>query len=238
MSLTEIITDAVYYPFSNITNFLIVGVLTVLASFSSIATSFGIEGGVTAFIAAIISFVFAFVVSGYSVDVIRKGIEQSNDFPDIDLKENFINGIKAVIIEFIYMLIPIIIAFVLMVVFGVVGAGINHVFASLGLASFLIVIIFVFFAVFEMVALARFAKTRSFGEALNIGAVIEDVKRIGILKIIAFVIIVLIISLLVGAIIGLFTFIPYIGVIIATLVLGAFALLFTNKALGLLYAEA
>lgn len=238
MSLGEIFSDALKYPFSDITNFLIVGVLAVLASLSSVISSFGIQNGIIAGLAVIIGFIFAIILSGYSIDVIKKGIEHSNDFPEIDLKENLINGIKALIIGIVYMIIPAIIAFALMVVFGVVGAGINHAMASLGLASIIIFIVFILFGIFEMVALAKFADTKDLGAALNIGGVIEDAKKIGILKIIVFIIIVMIIAIVATFIISLFAFIPYIGVIIATLIFGAFAVLFANKALGLLYAEA
>ena len=238
MSLTDIFSDAVKYPFSDMTNFLIVGVLVLLASLSSVVTSFGVENTAVLAIAAIIGFIFTLVLSGYSVDVVKKGIESSNDFPIIDLKDHLIKGIKAIIIGIVYMIIPTIIAIVLMAVFGVIGAGIDHAIASLGLASIIIFIIFILFAIFEMVALARFADTGDMGEALNIGAVIEDAKRIGILKIIAFVVVLILIAIIASIIMGLFAFIPYIGVIIVTILVGAFMTLFANKALGLLYADA
>lgn len=238
MSLGEIFSDALKYPFSDITNFLIVGILALLASLSSVMASFGFQEGAIALIASIIGLIFTLILSGYGIDVIKKGIEGSNAFPDIDLKGNLIDGIKALIIGIVYMIIPTIIAIVLMLVFGVLGAGLDHVFASLGIASIIIIILFILFGIFEMVALAKFADTRDLGAALNIGGVIEDAKKIGILKIIAFVIVVMIIAIVATLIISLFAVIPYIGIIIATLVLGAFAVLFANRALGLLYADA
>ena len=238
MSLTDIFSDAITYPFSDITNFLIVGVLAVLASLSSVVTSFGVESTAIIALAGIIGFIFSLILSGYSVDVIKNGIDSSRAFPDIDLKENLINGIKAMIIGIVYMIIPCIIAFALLAVFGLVGAGIDHVVASLGLASIIIFIIFILFGIFEVIALARFADTKDLGDALSIGAVIEDVKKVGIINIILFLIILMIIVFIATLIISLFAFIPYIGVIIATLILGAFLVLFGNRALGLLYAGA
>lgn len=238
MSLTEIFSDAIKYPFSDMTNFLIVGVLAVLASLTSVVTSFGIESSFITIIAGIIALIFTLILSGYSVDIIKKGIESSYDFPIIDLKENLINGIKALIIGIVYMIIPCIIAFILMAIFGVIGAGLDHVVASLGLASIIVFIIFVIFGIFEVIALARFANTKDLGDALNIGAVFEDVQKIGILKIIAFVVVVILIAFIAMLIISFLAFIPVIGVIIATLLIGAFVTLFSNRALGLLYAEA
>ena len=238
MSLGEIFSDAIKYPFSDITNFLIVGVLALLASLSSVIASFGVESTAILAIASIIGFIFTLVLSGYSVDVIKKGIESSNDFPIIDLKANLINGIKAIIIGIVYMIIPIIIAIALMAIFGVIGAGIDHAVASLGIASIIVFIIFILFGIFEMIGLARFANTGELGEALNFGAVFEDVKRIGILNIIAFIVVLIIIAIIASIIMSLFAFIPYIGVIIVTVLAGAFMTLFANKALGLLYAGA
>ena len=237
MNLGEIFSDAIKYPFSDITNFLIVGVLAVLASLSSVLASFGFQEGLVSLIGVIIGFVFTLIISGYSIDVIKKGIERSNDFPAIDLEANLINGVKSIIIGIVYMIIPTIIAIIIMAVFGVIGAGIDHVVASLGIASIIIIILFILFGIFELVALARFADTKELGSALNIGAVLEDAQKIGIVKIIVFVIIIMIIALIATIVIALFAFIPYIGVIIATLLFGAFALLFANKALGLLYSD-
>ena len=58
MGLTDIFSDAVTYPFSDITNFLIVGVLAVLASLSSVIASFGVESTAILAIAGIIGFIF------------------------------------------------------------------------------------------------------------------------------------------------------------------------------------
>ncbi len=238
MNLGEIFSDAIRYPFSDITNFLIVGVLAVLASLTEVVAPLGINNGFVYLLAVIIGFIFSLIIAGYSLDVIKKGIEHSNDFPAIDLEANLINGIKAIIISIVYLIIPIIISFIIMALFGVIGAGIDHVVASLGIASIIIIILFILFGIFEMIALAKFADTRDLGAALNIGAVLEDAQKIGIVKIIVFVIVVMIVALLATIIISIFAFIPYIGLIIATLLLGAFALLFASKALGLLYSNA
>ena len=238
MSLIEILSDAVKYPFSDIKNYLIVGVLAVLASLANVLQTSGIQNSAVLGIAGIIAIIFTFIFSGYGIDVIKKAIESSSEFPAIDLKRNLINGIKAFIIGLVYLIIPIIIAVLLMGVSGIFGAGINHLAASLSFASIIVFIVFLLFGIFTVVALARFADTEDFGAALNVGAVIEDAKKIGILKIIVFVILVMIISVIISFILGIFAVIPYIGVIIATLLANAFAALFASRALGLLYARA
>jgi len=101
-----------------------------------------------------------------------------------------------------------------------------------------VVIVFIFFAIFEMVALARFADTGELGEALNIGEVIEDVKRIGVGQIILFAIASVIILIVASLLVSVLGFIPFIGIIIAQLIIGAFTTLFYSRGIGLLYAGA
>lgn len=237
ISLSDIFSDALKYPFSDITKFLIVGVIALLAGFSSVVNNFQINNTAVSLFAAIVALVFALILSGYGVSVIRRGIQHSDEIPDVDLKENLITGIKALIIQIIYFLIPLVITFILMLITGTIGAGLDHVAAGLGIGAVIAVIFFIAFAIFETVAIARFAKTDEIGEALNLGEVIEDVKKIGILQILAFVIIAFFIIFLAFIIAGIIGVIPYIGIVIGTLLAGGFVVLFYNKALGLLYSQ-
>lgn len=238
MTLGEIFSKSIRYPFSDISTLVFVGIFTLLVSLPQIVTSFGIESGAVSALAAIISLIFGIVLSGYAVSVIKKGIDDSEDFPEIDLRANLINGIKALIINIVYFIIPIIIALILAVITGSIGVGLNNAVAALGIFAVLVIILFIVFSILEMVAMARFADTGSLDEALKIGAVIDDIKRIGILNIIAFLIIAFIIvfvAIIVGSLINL---IPYIGIIITSVIVMAFVVLFYYKALGLLYADA
>ena len=151
---------------------------------------------------------------------------------------NLVNGIKTFIIGIVYFIIPIIIVVILAMITGVIGAGLDQVVAALGVTAIIAIIVFILFAIFELVALARFADTEELGAALDIGAVFEDVKKIGLLKIIAFVILAFIIIVIAMIISSILAVIPYIGLILSLLIMGAFIALFYYKALGLLYAEA
>lgn len=75
MSLGEILSDAIRYPFSDITKFLIVGILALLAGITSVLYPTGSDGSVIFILLAIISLVFAFIISGYGVAVIRNTIK-------------------------------------------------------------------------------------------------------------------------------------------------------------------
>ena len=238
MGLVDIFADAVRYPFSDIAKFLFVGVLALLASLSSVVSSFGIDNVIVSSIAAVISFVFILMLSGYCIGVIRRGIEHSRRVPLIDPVTNIIDGIKSFIIAIVYFIVPIIITAALAMLTGVAGYELNHLFAALGLAGVLAMIVFVLFAIFEVIALARFANTGNISAAFNIGGVLADVQKIKFLNILLFLIISLVIMFIASLIAAAVSFIPYVGVIIATILIGAFVSLFYYRALGLLYSYA
>lgn len=238
MSLSEIITDSIKYPFSDITNFFIVGILTLLAGLSTVLAAFDVTEGALYFIGIIVSLIFSIIVSGYGLGVIRKAIENSDEFPMLDPVNNFIDGIKVIIIGIVFFIIPFIITFILMLITGAVGAGLDNLVAGLGFGAIIAVILFIIFAIFEIIAIARFAKTDEFGDAFNFGAIMEDIKRIGIAKIIAFLIVAFIVIFIAYIIISILAIIPFIGIIIAEIISGAFVLLFYNRGIGLLYDDA
>lgn len=237
MSLGDILSKSLSYPLSDLKNFLIVGIFTMLASLATVCDAiFGPNSGIS-FVGAIIGIIFALIIAGYSITVIKKAMNRSNEIPSFDFVNNFVDGIKVLVIAIVYLFIPLIITFALLVMFGLVGAGFNNIAASLGIWSFLAIILFILFGIFEVIAEARFAESGSIGYALSIGQVFEDVKRIGIIKIILFLIISIILMFIVSFIIGLLAIIPVIGVIIANIILGGYFTLFYGYAIGLLYLE-
>ena len=237
MSLSQIITDSIKYPFSDLTKFLIVGIMVLLAGISNVFISYGIDNVSLLMIGYAVSLFFALVISGYGLSVIRKAVSYSDDVPDIDLINNFIDGIKVLVISLVYFLIPLIITLILALITGAIGAGLNNILASLGVAVVIAVIVFILFAVFEVIALARFAKTDEFGDAFDLGEIFDDVKKIGILKILALIIIAVLIIIIASVFASVFALIPFVGIVIAEILIGAFILLFYNRAIGLLYAE-
>ena len=80
MSLKEIFSDSIRYPFSDVSKFVIVGILALIAGMSGILTNYEINGAIMA-IAGVVSFIAALVVSGYGVSVIKAGIDKSADVP-------------------------------------------------------------------------------------------------------------------------------------------------------------
>jgi hypothetical protein len=238
MGLGDILSDSVVYPFSDITKFLIVGVIALFSGLSALFGNWGVNNFILVTLAGILGLIFTLILAGYGVRVTKYAINSSNEIPDLDLQNNLIDGIKSLIIGIVYFIIPIIITIIFAIITGAISAGFNQMMAGLGVFLVIVVIVFIFFAIFEMVALARFADTGELGEALNIGEVIEDVKRIGIGQIILFAIASVIILIVASLLVSVLGFIPFIGIIIAQLIIGAFTTLFYSRGIGLLYAGA
>ena len=237
MGLGDILSKSISYPFSDLTKFLMVGIGVLIVDFDTIfGDIFGTESFMV-IIGLLIAFLFSIVMSGYSISVIKKGIDNLNEIPSFDFANNFVDGIKLIIIGIVYFIIPLIITLVLLFVFGAIGSGINQVAGSLGIWGLLAVIVFIIFGIFAIVAQARFAISHSISDALSIGEVFEDVKRIGILKIILFLIIAFILIVVLALILSVMTVIPVIGAAIIDILLGGFIFLFVNYGIGLLYAE-
>ena len=211
--------------------------MAFLAGISNVFTLWNITGGAIFYLGIIISIIFTLILSGYSLDIIRKAMEKSDEFPMLDPVNNLIVGIKVIVISIIYFIVPFVITLALAIVTGAIGAGFNNLFAGLGIASIVAVVIFILFAIFEVIAIARFAQTNEFGDAINFGEVFEDIKRICIAKIIAFLIIALVIIVVVQLIFSILVIIPILGVILGSIIAGAFGILFYNRGIGLLYID-
>lgn len=238
MSLSEIITDSIKYPFSDIKVFIIVGIIALLSSFTNVFVAFNLDSFALFIISSVISLIFALMLSGYGLSVIKTAVKYSDELPDVDPVTNFIDGIKVFVISLVYFLIPSIIAFIFALITGAIGVGLDHIFTAMGITTVIAIIIFIIFAIFEIIAMARFAKTEEFRDAFSLDEIFEDIKKIGIVKILGLIIIALIIIAIAAIIASVFSLIPYVGIILYDILFGAFVLLFYNRAIGLLYAEA
>ena len=237
MGLGDILSKSFSYPLSDLTKYLIVGIGIIICDLDASLGEILGPNHFIVIIAFIIAVLFSFVMAGYSVNVTKRGIDNSNDIPSFDFKDNFIDGLKLFVVFVVYFIIPTIITIALLIVFGLIGTGFRQVLGSLGIWAVLAVIIFIIFGIFAIIAQARYSISRSIGDAINIGEVVEDVKRIGILKIILFVIVESILLIVYALILGVVTVVPTIGTMIADVIFGGFLVLFINYGVGLLYSE-
>lgn len=236
MSLGEIFNNSIRYPFNDPVKILIVGVVFVLVSLTGIVSSFS-ENSVVFIVAWLISLIFSAILGGYQISVIREGIADSDVIPEFDFAKNFIDGIKSYIISIVYLIIPLIILSVVGLVTGVIGSSLDHIGSAIILIGILALLLALFFGIFEIIAVARFANSDDWTDAFRLGAVIDEAKDIGFLKILGFLIIFFIILVIVTIIMTVFGIIPYVGIIIADILCGGYLTLMGGKSVGLLYAD-
>ena len=235
MEFGEIIKDALVYPINNIKALVIYAILAIILGIAIAGTLAGIVAGVVAdnviavigsgIIGIIVALLIGFVISGYELDVIKYGIERNDDAPGIDFVRQFINGVKYFVVTIVYMIIPIIIGAILAVIFQQWISGI---------------ITFIIAAIFSLalfMAQCRLAKTEDLGYALAIGDAIGDISRVGIIRLLLFIVVVFIIEfILMFAISAIAQWNAVVGGILMGII-GIYISFFTARATGLLYSD-
>ena len=236
MEIGEIIGDAVVYPIKNIRSliiFMIIGIIagilggaSLLAMISQASSNNILAAGGFGFIGILIFIIATLLISGYGLDIVKYGIERREDGPGIDIVRQIANAIKVIIVSFVYYIVPAIIAWLL---FTLLGKGI--------LTTIVVVIISIVFAFAEFMAVCRLAKYDSLAEALAIGDAINDVSKIGMIKVLLTIIAVFVVGLIIALIFGLvYKINSTLGGILLG-IFGVYAIFFYNRAVGLLYSE-
>lgn len=235
MELGEILGDALVYPFQNIKAFAIYLILGIILGIAVAGTFAGMMAGVatdnllavigSGIIGIIVALFLGFFISGYELDIIKYGIERSGGAPEIDFIRQFINGIKYFVVSIVYMIIPIILSAILAIIF-------QH-----WLSLILTIIVAIIFAFALIMGQCRLAKTEDLVDALSIGEAIGDISKVGVVKLILFVIVITVISLVLFFIVGLINkWNTVIGGILIGF-LGIYISFFTARATGLLYSD-
>ena len=273
MDVIEIIKDALVFPSKNIQVLLIYVVLSIVAAgFSVGGTLAYILGFVTpelfmwGGIAAIISMLIGWVLSGYLVSVIKSGIDLDDEVPEFVWWDNFITGFNNFIVTIVYFLIPaVIVAIVgyltnitgnfMVVLQGIVSQAssvymgnstvfisdalsqaIANLAVSLALTMTVAVVVFVIFSFFQTMAEARLANTGSLCEALNVLEAAKDILRIGIGKVVIVVLLVIIIVGIINMILS--AIFNYVPILsILSIVVTPYLIFFAQRAVGLLYSD-
>ena len=235
MELMEIISDALVYPLHNIKAlviYLILGIIlglcvagtvAAIAAGAAVKNIFAVLG--TGIIGIIIAVVLGFLISGFTLDIVKFGINRDSGSPGIDFLRQFINGFKLFVVEIVYFIIPIIMAAILAIVF-------QH-----WLAVLIEFVLFVIFALAAFMAQCRLAKTEDLGYALAIGEAIGDMSRVGILKLIGLIILIFLVAFILYFIAGMIA--QWNGTIGGILmgIVGVYIVFFESRACGLLYSD-
>ena len=117
--LIDIFKEAIIYPISNIIVLLTIGALLLVSNIPSLLFSYGIDLSPSIVgIFGIIALVVAVLLSGYTLSVIRDAIDMNVSIPKLDFAKNFVDGIKAIVLEIIYYIIPTIIVAIVFFISG------------------------------------------------------------------------------------------------------------------------
>ena len=238
MEITDIINDAVRYPLDHLKELgIYIGIIFVICIILLLTVGAAVVGinadaiaaaGIVGVIGIVIALLIGLLVNGYGLDIVKLGIELSDDVPSFDITRQIINGFKYLIMAFVYMIIPAIIMILLAMVNQTLGIVVG-------------VILFIIFGLALFMGACRLAETESLGYALNIKDAINDIVRVGVIKVLAVIIIVAIIAAILSFIAGLFADFGTIGAIISAILsalVSAYTFFFQNRAIGLLYSDA
>ena len=181
------------------------------------------------------------IVIGYAARVLREspGTEAP---PKLEkYGDMFVDGAKVTFASLIYMLIPIILIatgasslFAGMLSFQGEFAAPSVMLGGTGVVLLLVGILLGIILLFLLAAgMAHMLKTGKFGKAFAFGEVLGIIRRIGWGKYIAWIIVLVVISLIIGGAAGL---IPYVGWVISAIISPILSV-FVFRSLGLLYNE-
>ena len=273
MEIIEIIKDALVFPSTDLRTFFIFVLLTIFASvFGTVGILLYILGVLNAefFLwggfAAIVAMLIGWVMSGYSISVIKSGIELEDEVPEFVWWDNFITGFNGFIVSIVYFIIPaFLVAIVgymtnitgnIMAVATEISSQAVNVYtgasasiatdalsqAVAGLAVSLAttltaaVVLFVIFSFLQTMAEARLANTDSLCEALNVFEAAKDIGRIGVVKVIAVILLVIIVSAVINMVLS--AIFSYVPILsILSVFVSPYLVLFAQRAVGLLYSD-
>ena len=269
MEITEIIKEAFIFPSQNLEKLAIYIVLTfvlaLLAVFGVITALLGINDGsfyfVLTFIFLILGIIVALIITGYQVGVLKSGIDHDESAPSLELKNDFITGLKMLAVSIVYGWIMVFITNIpgqimdivqktavsqanatavagssSTVVTGVSDAAMASLAGSITVSALVTLVVFIIFAFLQAMGESRLANTGDLGEAINIPEAFRDITRIGAGKVLAVILLIVIIILVIQAILGyLYGYIPYLSIL--SIIVTPYLAFFSQRAVGLLYSD-
>lgn len=199
-------------------------------------TKEGLMGKWVKWILLIISVIIFPLILGYMLKVLKG----TTPAPEIDdWVGMFIDGIKVIIVEFIYM-IPVLIVMFLFVggsALGMASQDPGVAMAAMGAAmlGFLVAIILaLIISLIAMIGVVRLARTDSIGEAFNFKAILDTIGQIGW---VTYIIALIVLYVVIGVIAFILGLIPFLGMLILFILYPAFYI-FSSRYISLLYDSA
>lgn len=274
MEIMDIIKEAFIFPSKDLAKLAVYIVLSLVTVF------LGVIGGVLffvgimsevlftfiGFIILIAAFIVGFIVMGYQITIIKSGIDGDESAPQFIWKENLITGIKYLIVNIVYFIIPAIVVLIVGWATNLYGlsaaifmkmwnASVNapanatvvasniipqSALVSLGTAMIITgvvaAVLFIIFAFIHTMGESRLANTYDLGVALDIPEAFKDIGRIGWGKVIAVVILICLVIFVINGIINGLNSFVN-GISIVSIVVTPYLVFFAARATGLLYSD-
>ena len=241
MDLSIIVKNSFKYPFRNIKKLPIIFLFFILIAIIPIGLISNNDHVVL--IGVIAFFLFILIVPGYFLSIVKLGSSQSAMLPSFNLVNNVYDSIRVISLRIVYMIVPAAIFLIALKTMGPASRELLYNFrmaefvATIGLVLLLIFIVYIIFECILFFAKARLAYFNSLQEALKVNKVIGDIRRIGILTIIKWLIIMFILLNVVTFVTSFVMAIPYVGFLIYICIVIPILESIANYSLGLLYSN-
>ena len=241
MNIGKIITSSFKYSFRNIQKLAILFILSLLFALVPIGliydNNYALVLGMIAFLA------FILIVPGFLLSIVNIGLNESSLFPSINFGKTIYDSVRLWALRIVYMIVP---ATVFLIVLSTMGQSSVDMLAKIQIPNFILtvglifVIVLVTYLIFEFLlffAKARLAYFNSLSEALKIHKVVIDIKNIGIVNIIKWVIVMVVLLVVFSYISSWLMLIPYVGFLVYLGIVIPLLESIGNYSLGLLYAN-
>lgn len=241
MNIGKIISNSFKYPFRNIKKLPILFFLFFLFALVPIGLIF--DNRYALILGAIAFFAFILIAPGYLLSIVNIGLNESAMFPSINFGMNIYDSLRLWILRIAYMIVP---AAVFFIVLHTMGVSSIDMLSKIQISSFLLtaglilIIVVGTYLIFEFLlffAKARLAYFNSLSEALKIHKVVIDIKNIGIINIIKWIIVMAILMIVVSYVSSFVMLIPYVGFLIYMVIVIPILESIGNYSLGLIYSN-
>lgn len=242
MDIGNIASDAIKYPSSDWKKVVILGVFFFIA-FLGIILSIYTMGISLILYLAMIPFM------GYLFRILKSTYAGFDELPDLDEFGNmFIDGLKVVVVGIVYSIIPAIIIIIgiygslatLGVTIGSTGTITDPtaLFGLLGGTVIIGLIVWIVFCIFLLIAIANMALyDGELSAAFRFSEILDRISKIGWVNYIVWLVVMFIINVVAGFVIGIINIIPFIGILIASLIAYPYLYMLNFRSLALLFVS-
>lgn len=241
MDLGKIVSNSFKYPFRNIKKLPILFVLFILVAIVPIGMVY--DNKYVIALGAISFFLFILIVPGYLLSFVQIGLNESALFPSLSFGKNIYNSVRLLVLRIVYMIVPALIFLIALYTLGISSIGmlfdlnVHGFLLNVVLIIILVLISYVVFEVLLFFAKARLAYLDSLSEALKMHKVVEDIRNIGVINIIKWIIFMAILLIIVSFVSSVIIAIPYVGFLIYMCIVIPTLESIGNYSLGLLYSN-